>query len=94
MTDKIRMTAIQKQRFGGKHLVPGDPILATAAEAKTLRALRRAVDADPRVPALLQRKPIETRDIEPAVPAQYQTRALEAEPRAKRPYRRREVVAA
>lgn len=94
MTDKIRMTATQKQRFGGKHLVPGDPILATAVEAKTLRALRRAVDADPRVPALLQRKPIESRDMQPGDAAPYQTRALEAEPRAKRPYRRREAVAA
>ena len=85
MTDKIRMTATQAQRFGGKHLFPGDQILATAAEAKTLRALKRAVDA-PRVAALLQR------DIGAGEEQQYQTRSLQAETRAKRPYRRREAA--
>jgi hypothetical protein len=89
MTDKIRMTATQAQRFGGKYLAPGDQILATAGEAKTLRALRRAVDA-PRVAALFQ--PAERRDMTAVEPEPYQTRALEAEPpRAKRAYRRREV---
>lgn len=83
MTDKIRMTATQAQRFGGKHLLPGDQILATAAEAKTLRALKRAVDA-PRVAALFQPAAQE--------PEGYLTRNLQAEPRAKRPYRRREAA--
>jgi len=86
MTDKIRMTATQAQRFGGKNLVAGDPILATAAEAKILRALKRAVDA-PRVAALLQ-----SRDITAQEPGEYETRDLQA--RTKRPYRRREIVAA
>lgn len=99
MTEKIRMIATQKQRFGSANVVPGDPILATPSEAKALIALRRAERA-PQVPALLQ----------PPLPAEraegnYATRVMTADqpraaapaaepPRVKRPYRRHNQASA
>lgn len=92
MTEKIRMIVTQKHRFGRETVVPGDSILATASEAKTLIALRRAERA-PQVPALLQPKAPEAGTYETRVMTADVPRAAEP-PRAKRPYRRHNQVSA
>jgi len=93
MTEKIRMIATQKQRFGRETVVPGDPILATPREAKTLIALRRAERA-PQVPALLQPKAPEVGTYETRVMTADVPRAAAEPPRAKRAYRRHNQASA